>query len=313
MAFTGTTSLSLPIITSGTESGLWGNITNNGLTEYLDIAVAGALSITATTTLSNTSGSSSATNIGSTTAQYRTLIIPASGPSANIVITAPSSNRVFHVVNRNATYTVQIRAGVNSGVTVGVSQSATVAYDSVAADYVLVGPIGPITPPANGGTGVNNSTRTLTINTNSGTLGFPSASTVMTFPSATDTITGITATQTLTNKRITPRANITTTTGSPWAWNSDSYDIQGFTALANALTINADAGTPTDGQKTIFRLKDNGTAPRALTWTTGSSKAFRAVGITLPTTTVINKVTYVGCIYNSNADRWDAVATGTEA
>jgi hypothetical protein len=123
---------------------------------------------------------------------------------------------------------------------------------------------------------------------------------------------GTTATQTLTNKRITPRANITTTTSSPWAWNSDSYDIQGFTGLANALTINADAGTPTDGQKTIFRLKDDGTA-RALTWTTGSSKAFRAVGITLPTTTVISKVTYVGCIYNSNADRWDAVATGTEA
>lgn len=123
---------------------------------------------------------------------------------------------------------------------------------------------------------------------------------------------GTTATQTLTNKRITPRANITTTTSSPWAWNSDSYDIQGFTGLANALTINADAGTPTDGQKTIFRLKDDGTA-RALTWTTGSSKSFRAVGITLPTTTVISKVTYVGCIYNSNADRWDAVATGTEA
>jgi len=50
-----------------------------------------------------------------------------------------------------------------------------------------------------------------------------------------------------------------------------------------------------------------------LTWTTGSSKSFRAVGITLPTTTTINKTTYVGCIYNAAADRWDAVATVTEA
>lgn len=118
--------------------------------------------------------------------------------------------------------------------------------------------------------------------------------------------------ETLTNKRITPRVNSTTTTTSPWAWNSDSYDQQGFTALANALTINADAGTPTDGQKTIFRIKDNGTI-RALTWTTGTSKSFRAVGVSLPTTTVANKTVYVGCVYNSADTRWDAVAVSQEA
>lgn len=307
MAFTGTTSLSLPIITSGTESGLWGDITNNGLTQYLDIAVAGALSITATTTLSNTSGSSSATNIGSTTAQYRTLIIPASGPSANIVITAPSSNRVFHVVNRNATYTVQIRAGVNSGVTVGVSQSATVAYDSVAADYVLVGPIGPITPPANGGTGVNNSTRTLTINTNSGTLGFPSASTVMTFPSATDTVAGIAATQTLTNKRVDPRVSSSASAASVTP-DIASYDQYAFTALAGGLTINAPTGTPVDGNKLIFRFLDNGTS-RALTW----NATYTAIGVIIPTATTVSKTTYVGCIYNANNTRWDVVAVTTQA
>lgn len=310
MAFTGTTSLSLPIITSGTESGLWGNITNNGLTEYLDIAVAGALSITATTTLSNTSGSSSATNIGSTTAQYRTLIIPASGPSANIVITAPSSNRVFHVVNRNATYTVQIRAGVNSGVTVGVSQSATVAYDSVAADYVLVGPIGPITPPANGGTGVNNSTRTLTINTNSGTLGFPSASTVMTFPSATDTITGITATQTLTNKRINPRVVTAGVTSGNLTINGDTTDLYLAEGLTGAITFLQPSGTPVDGQKLMIRIEDNGTN-RGITWTT-TSGAFRAVGVILPTSTTSSKVTYVGCVYNATDIFWDAVAVVTQ-
>lgn len=139
MAYTPTTLLSLPVITTGTESGDWGNVTNNGLTQYLDIAIAGALSVTATTTLANTAGTSSATGITSTTAQYRTIIVPASGPSAPIVITAPSSNRTYHVINRNATYTVQIRAGANSGVTLSAGQSATVAYDSVAADYVLVG------------------------------------------------------------------------------------------------------------------------------------------------------------------------------
>jgi hypothetical protein len=120
-----------------------------------------------------------------------------------------------------------------------------------------------------------------------------------------------TGTETLTNKRITPRVNSSASTTSPWAWNSDSYDQQEFTALANDLTINADAGTPTDGQKTIFRFQDNGTA-RALTWTTGTSKSFRAIGVTLPTTTVINKTVYIGCIYNSGDTRWDAVAVSQE-
>ena len=158
MAYSGSTLLSLPVITTGTESGKWGDITNNGLTQYLDISIAGALSITASATLANTSGSDTATNIGATTAQYRTLVVPASGPSANVVITAPSSNRTYHVVNRNATYTVQIRAGANSGVTFGVNQSGTVTYNAVSGDYELVGTIGPTVPVARGGTGLTSGT-----------------------------------------------------------------------------------------------------------------------------------------------------------
>jgi hypothetical protein len=131
---------------------------------------------------------------------------------------------------------------------------------------------------------------------------------------ASNTLTGVvglTATQTLTNKRVTSRINSLTSTTSPWAWNSDSYDQQCLTALANGLVISADAGTPTDGQKTIFRIKDNGTS-RAVMWTTGTSKSFRAVGVVLPTNTVPTKTVYVGCIYNANAVRWDAVAVSQE-
>lgn len=109
-----------------------------------------------------------------------------------------------------------------------------------------------------------------------------------------------------------PRVLAQASSSSPFAWNSGRYDEYAFTALANALTINADSGNPVDGQKIIFRIKDNGTA-RALTWTTGSSKSFREVGVSLPTTTVINKEVYVGCIYNSAASRWDAIAVAQEA
>lgn len=131
--------LNLPLPVTGTEPGTWGNTTNYGLTEYMDIAIAGALSVTATVTLSNSTGDSTETNIGSTTAQYRTLIVPTAGPSANIVVTAPSSDRTYHVINRNATYTIQVRAGAGTGVTLAPNQSATVTYNGT--DYALVGPV----------------------------------------------------------------------------------------------------------------------------------------------------------------------------
>jgi hypothetical protein len=160
-------------------------------------------------------------------------------------------------------------------------------------------------------TALSLSTGELVVNTADGKLYFKdSGGTVQVLAQINQaTIDGI---ETLTNKRITQRCNAQTTTASPFAWNSDSYDQQSFSALANALTINADAGTPTDGQRAIFRIKDNGVA-RALTWTTGVSEGFRAVGVTLPTTTVINKTVYVGCIYNIADSRWDAVAVAQEA
>lgn len=110
---------------------------------------------------------------------------------------------------------------------------------------------------------------------------------------------------------IIPRTNTLTSVTSPWAWSSALYDQQSITALANALTINADANTPVDGQKAIFRIKDNGTA-RALTWTTSGAKSFRVINTVLPTTTVISKVVYVGCIYNGTDAFWDVVAVAQQ-
>jgi hypothetical protein len=96
-------------------------------------------------------------------------------------------------------------------------------------------------------------------------------------------------------------ANTATITPST---NNNTYTV---TALATAATIAAPTGTPIDGQKLLIRIKDNGTA-RALTWTT-TTGAYRAVGITLPTTTVLSKVVYIGCVYNSQDNFWDAIAT----
>ena len=73
-----TTNLALGLPVTGTESGTWGDDVNNAITAYLDIAIAGGLSVAITTadvTLSLTQGTSSATGITSTTAQYAILNI----------------------------------------------------------------------------------------------------------------------------------------------------------------------------------------------------------------------------------------------
>jgi hypothetical protein len=112
---------------------------------------------------------------------------------------------------------------------------------------------------------------------------------------------------TLTSTRIDPRVSTTTSTATLTP-DIASFDQYNLTAQAAGLTIAAPTGTPVDGNKLIIRILDNGTA-RALTW----NATYTVVGTTLPTTTVINKTTYVGCIYNANNTRWDVIAVATQA
>lgn len=124
------------------------------------------------------------------------------------------------------------------------------------------------------------------------------------------TVATLTGSQTLTNKRITSRV-VSITSASTITPTGDTADQYNVTALAVPASIAAPSGTPTDGQKLILRLEDDGTA-RALTWTT-TSGAYRVIGTTLPTTTVATKTTYVGCIYNATDVFWDVVAVTTQA
>jgi hypothetical protein len=102
--------------------------------------------------------------------------------------------------------------------------------------------------------------------------------------------------------RIYSTASILTTNIN--ASTTDQYNI---TALAANLSVVAPSGTPSDGQKLMIRIKDNGT-PWVITWTT-TTNAFRAVGVglTLPQATIASKVTYVGSIWNAQDSYWDVV------
>lgn len=117
-------------------------------------------------------------------------------------------------------------------------------------------------------------------------------------------------TVTLTNKRITPRI-VSITDAATITPTGDTADQYVVTALAQAATIAAPSGTPTDGQKLTIRIEDNGVS-RVLTWTT-TSGAYRAVGVTLPTATNGSKALYVGCIYNAQDVFWDVVAVAQQA
>jgi hypothetical protein len=105
---------------------------------------------------------------------------------------------------------------------------------------------------------------------------------------------------------INPRVQSVTSSATVTATSLN--DLVRITAQAAALTLANPTGTFAEGQALIFRIKDNGTA-RAITF----GAKFRAVGVTLPTTTTISKTTYVGCIYNSTDDTFDVIASLTQA
>lgn len=133
-----TTNLDLALPVQGELDGSWGNEVNNGITDYVDIAIAGTLTLTGdgAVTLANTLGAAAGDNIGSTTAQYAILKIV--GPlTATKVITGPSSSKTYIVNNTDSTYGVTVKASGQTGVTVAAGQRALVVYNGT--DYVQVG------------------------------------------------------------------------------------------------------------------------------------------------------------------------------
>ena len=97
-------------------------------------------------------------------------------------------------------------------------------------------------------------------------------------------------------------------TSSATVTPTSTNDLVKITAQAAGLTLANPTGTFAEGQSLIIRIKDDGTA-RAITY--GSD--YRAIGVTLPTTTVLSKTTYLGIIYNDTDTKWDVVGVTTQA
>lgn len=97
-------------------------------------------------------------------------------------------------------------------------------------------------------------------------------------------------------------------TSSATVTPTSTNDLVKITAQAAGLTLANPTGTFAEGQSLIIRIKDDGTA-RAITY--GSD--YREIGVTLPTTTVLSKTTYLGIIYNDTDTKWDVVGVTTQA
>jgi hypothetical protein len=152
-----TTLLDLVTPTQGTLSGTWGDTVNYGISDYVDIAIAGTLSFAGdgAITLVNTIGSASGNNIGATTAQYMVIRVTGTLTTPKI-ITAPSRSKLYLVDNAATGSTVSfIRSGQTPAVSIAVGEKAFVYYNGT--DYVKVASstatgdvVGPASATANG-------------------------------------------------------------------------------------------------------------------------------------------------------------------
>ena len=286
-----TTLLSLVTPTQGTLSGTWGDTVNYGISDYLDIAIAGTLSFAGdgAITLANTTGSASGNAITTTTAQYMVIRITGTLTTPKI-ITAPSGagySKLYVVDNAATGSTVTFKAAGQSGVSVAVGEKCFVYYNGT--DYVKVATstAGTVTSAsvvsANGFAGTvatATTTPAITVSTSitgvlkgDGTaISAATAGTDYVTPTGTETLTnktiaygsntltdvvGVTATQTLTNKTLTSPVLTTPQLGTPSSGTLSSCTVDGTDAVGfRNIPVNSQSTGYTtvlaDSGKVIF-------------------------------------------------------------
>jgi hypothetical protein len=130
MAINYTSLLGLAKPVTGTEAGFWGDVVNDQITTLVEAAIAGAV------TLDVTSGNVTLTTTIGAANQARAAILLVTGtPGTNRNIVAPSSSKVYVVVN-GSNGSVVVKGSATTGVTIAAGANAVVAWDG--SDFVLV-------------------------------------------------------------------------------------------------------------------------------------------------------------------------------
>ena len=282
--------LGLVTPTQGTLSGTWGDTVNNGITEYVNIAIAGTLSFAndGAITLANTTGDASTSNIGSTTAQYMAIRVTGTLTTTK-VITAPSYSKIYMVENAATGGTVTFKASGQTGVSVAVGELCFVYFNGT--DYVKVSSnvVDGVSTISFGTTGLTPSTATSGAVTVAGTLAVANGGTGITSfgtgvatwlgtPSSANlaaAVTGETGTGALvfgTDAALT-NPTVTNYVETPYSANSSTaitLALTNGTVQIITLTGNATITMPTavSGKSFIMFLKQDATGGRTVTWST---------------------------------------------
>ena len=171
---------------------------------------------------------------------------------------------------------------------------------------------GSLIPGQYGGTGFNNSGKTINIAGNltvSLGLNAPASSpltfsilgtTFLTLPMSGQLAT-LAQPETFSSKRIIPRTGTVASSPAP-SINTDATDVFSVTALSTNITSMTTglSGTPVEGQTLLIWFKDNGLA-RSITW----GSAFRAsTDLPLPVTTTTGWFLYNWFVFNATFNQW---------
>ena len=328
-----TTLLSLVTPTQGTLSGTWGDTVNYGISDYLDIAIAGTLSFAndGAITLANTTGSASGNAITTTTAQYMVIRITGT-QTVTKVITGPSYSKLYMVDHAGATSAVTFKASGQAGVSVAVGEKCFVYYNgtdyvkiatstagtvtSVAATVPSIFSISgsPITtsgtlamtysgtplPAANGGTGVaNNAASTLTI---SGAF------------ATTVTVSGTTAVTLPTSGTLATLGGVETFTGTKTLAGTSATLAMILTDTAEIATVSATAATGTIAYdittQSVLYYTSNASANWTVNFRASSGTSLDTLMATGESMTVAFLVTQGATAYYNSAVQVDGTGTG---
>lgn len=139
MAVNYTSLLKLAKPVNGSEDGTWGTVVNNSLTDPVDVAIGGSVTIDVTSAnVTLTNGDGSASN----QARYAVLLVTGTpGVSRNIVAPGGSNGRTWYVVRNGSDAAIVFKASATTGVTIPAGTEAIVYWNG--SDYAPVGVNGP--------------------------------------------------------------------------------------------------------------------------------------------------------------------------
>jgi len=134
--------LDLPLPVEGYFDGSWGDLVNNALTNYLDIAIAGTSTFTGdgAVTLDNTAGDDATSNITANSAQYAAIKVSGTLTTTKIItvgtVSSPAVSKSYIVDNAATGGTVTFKAYGQTGISVAVGEKCFVYFNGT--DFVKV-------------------------------------------------------------------------------------------------------------------------------------------------------------------------------